>query len=240
MTDTATATATDTALAMAAWFRDMLETTRTRNKEVSEACTAEGLNLSEAYVSLMKSRGMSVDRALAVAEIMGWDKPPLSETLSLGDRHKIVEVLVKGAQETSIVISSLHPVAGVNSHNNEHEVLEQIKIPTEWLRSSYPNISNLSNLALCSISGDSMEPTFKALDTVMVDTTVQNFDYDGVFVFTYHNTLLIKRVQAIPGTGFMVISDNKTLYDQYSVPNEDLDNLTVHGRVIGKFEFKKI
>lgn len=230
----------DKKMEMASWLQYMMDTTKTRNYEIIQTYKDElGEDVSQASMSNMRSRGMSADKANEIADLMGWDKP-----FVVNGRVVLEGISELGYEreerETSIVISSLHPVAGVNSHNNEYEVLEQIKIPTEWLRSSYPNINNLSNLALCSISGDSMEPTFKALDTVLVDTTVQNFDYDGVFVFTYHNTLLIKRVQTIPGTGFRVKSDNARLYESFDITVSDVDNLELHGRVVGNFSFNKV
>ena len=221
---------------LASWLKSKMVSEGLRNVDVETLAKGKVDNMSAAYVANMKSIGMSLAKAHEVAEIMAWDPP----TVVGGHVLDESPITSENCSETSIVISSLHPVAGVNSHNNEYEVLEQIKIPTEWLRSSYPNISNLSNLALCSISGDSMEPTFKALDTVLVDTTVQNFDYDVVFVFTYHNTFLIKRAQAIPGTGFKVKSDNSALYDPFYITDSDVDNLEVHGRVVGNFSFNKV
>lgn len=140
---------------------------------------------------------------------------------------------------TSSIISTLTLATANNQANNDGKILEQIKVSTLWLRASYPQTSTEA-LALFTIVGDFMEPSFKPQDTVLVDTSTCTVDQDGMYIFTYHDTLLIKRIQRRPGLGFMMISDNKTLYEQYSVPNEDLDNLTVHGRVIGKFEFKKI
>ena len=85
-----------------------------------------------------------------------------------------------------------------------------------------------------------MEPTFDQEDTILVDRSTSTFEVDGVYVFTYHDSLMIKRIQRRPGRGYVVISDNKDLYDAYDLPNEDLENVRVHGRVVGKFGFVKI
>lgn len=189
---------------------------------------------------------MSLNKANEVADVLGWPKPTVVNGLVLMQSSEDQTSKEEGLEldnednQTHIIISSLTPQAGCNEANNTYEILDKIQVSKPWLHATYPHLNNLHSLALCEIKGDSMEPTFHEKDTILIDTATNTVTIDGVYVFTYHDTLLIKRIQRIPGLGYSVISDNKEFYEPFNIPNEDLENLTVHGRVVGKFGFNKI
>lgn len=226
------------ALALAAWLKKMMQESDTKNVDLAEALGKTGVQVSLPYISNLRRIGMSMQRATEIAEVMGWEKPQLKMTSE--GLTALTEDNSLSNSPTSIVISTLTPQAGTLAHNNDYEILEQVRVPTHWLKATYPNLANINNLALCNIRGDSMEPTFDQEDTILVDRSTVTFDTDGVYVFTYHDTLLIKRVQRRPGRGYIVISDNREFYEAYEIPMEDLANVNVHGRVVGKFGFVKI
>ncbi len=85
-----------------------------------------------------------------------------------------------------------------------------------------------------------MEPAIRDSDTLVADTTHNSFDSDDVYVFTYDDELYIKRIQRIPGEGVMMTSDNKELYAPIALGKEQLKNVTVHAKVVGKWGFQHI
>lgn len=218
---------------LAEWLVETMYTKGLKNRDIIEAYKSKGQTLTTAYISNMRGSGMSLNKAYEIADIMGWPKPVVENGV-VHSNQPGTEDTWKTSDETHVIISSLTLQADGN------EILDKIQVSKPWLQATYPHLINLSELTLGEIKGDSMEPTFKEKDTILVDTGAQTVAIDGIYVFTYHDTLLIKRIQRIPGKGYSVISDNKEIYETFSIPNEDLEHLTVHGRVIGKFGFNKI
>ena len=88
----------------------------------------------------------------------------------------------------------------------------------------------LTSLALITVAGDSMEPTLRDGDIVVVDHSARDVDRDGVYVFTLGNTTFVKRLQKLP-QAIKVMSDNK-IYDAWEITPHDPDDMLVHGRVV--------
>lgn len=220
-------------LKMADWLNEQLSSTGARNVDIVEKFHKVNKTMSPAYISNIRRIGMSMRKAREIADVMGWSPPNLID-------GEIETEPTPENSTTHITISSLTPRAGVDVSANDSEVIDLVRVSRAWLRGQFPNLTNLQSLALCNIVGDSMEPTFDGDDTILVDCSTKQFDFDGVYVFTYYDTLLIKRIQRRPGVGYMVISDNRDLYEPYKINLEDLANVTVHGRVIGKFGFDRM
>ena len=114
-------------------------------------------------------------------------------------------------------------------------LVKMIKVSIEWLRMHAPS-ANLRHLNIVVAEGDSMLPTIKSGDMVMIDRSQTQARFDGLYVFVYDDELFIKRLQKIP-RGFSVISDNPT-YRTFDVLDEEIERLRIVGKVvsIGKFE----
>ena len=88
----------------------------------------------------------------------------------------------------------------------------------------------IASLALITVAGDSMEPTLRDGDIVVVDHSAREVDRDGVYVFTLGTETFVKRLQKLP-KALKVMSDNK-IYDPWEVASQGSDDLLVHGRVV--------
>lgn len=209
--------------AIGAWFRDQR---KRLDIEVPEAMVK--LGLTKQSISNMERIGMTYETAVERAKMLGFTAPPLEDILS-------------GVTDTSttLTLSTIQPSAGVGTLS-EHEILTKIVVPLDWLRAQYPQIKNLRNLGLCQPRGDSMANTFLSTDTLVADRTVSSFDSEGVFVFTHGDDVFLKRIQRLPGKGVRVISDNKEMYDPYDLTTEELANVTVHAKVVGKWRYSNV
>lgn len=214
-------------LALGTWFR-----TRRESVDVSLPEAAKILNMTIGGVSNLELQGMSYKTARKHAATMGWEIPSLEEILN--DPGKSTQ-----RKTTTLTLTSLKPSAG-SGMTTENEVITRLDLPIDWMRRQYPHISNLTNLALCTAKGSSMEPTIRDSDTLIADTTYRSFDTDDVYVFTVDSELYIKRIQRIPGKGVMVVSDNKDLYQPFNLNKEDLKDVTVHARIVGKWGFQHL
>lgn len=73
-------------------------------------------------------------------------------------------------------------------------------------------------------------PTIKFGANIFVDTKIDYFDGDGVYVFIFDNEIYIKRLQ-ITGTEIIVISDN-SIYEKWRLDKQMMNNFHIQGKVI--------
>jgi len=76
----------------------------------------------------------------------------------------------------------------------------------DWIRTELG--ANPKDLELINVSGDSMEPTLKHGDIAMIDRSAPVLEREGIYAILMGNTLLVKRVQHLPGGILRIASDN--------------------------------
>lgn len=84
------------------------------------------------------------------------------------------------------------------------------------------------NIKMLKVIGDSMSPTLKAGDWVLVDVSQQTPDVDGMYLLRMATGLAVKRLQ-IGLNDIQVVSDNK---DKYKPIAASVGEIKVVGRVI--------
>lgn len=87
---------------------------------------------------------------------------------------------------------------------------------------------NAEGMAWLSGEGDSMSADFNHGDPLLVDTNVNSYVGDGIYVFQVGSDRFVKRLQRVP-EGFAVLSSNPGYYTWYITPDM---SLRVFGRVI--------
>lgn len=120
-----------------------------------------------------------------------------------------------------------------SSFDTSDEVEGLYAFRSDWLQRL--NI-HAKGAKLIDVTGDSMEPTLRDGDTLLVDTGDAKILDGRIYVVTLHDELLVKRVRKAPH-GIDLLSDNKNKFpDPLRIPMEDLGNLRIHGRVrwVGK------
>ena len=75
-----------------------------------------------------------------------------------------------------------------------------------------------------------MFPTFSPGDELLVDTTPAQSLVDGLYAVRVDDTLMVKRLQHLPGGRVLVRSDNPA-YQAFETPQDD-ERFAVVGRVI--------
>lgn len=88
-----------------------------------------------------------------------------------------------------------------------------------------------ASLSIIHVHGESMEPTLRDGDEVLVDASDQGARFrDGIYVLRIDDALVVKRVTMQPGGHHMTISSDNTSYPSWT----DVDRTTVQvvGRVI--------
>lgn len=88
---------------------------------------------------------------------------------------------------------------------------------------------NTEVLFVCSGTGDSMDPTIKDSDTIMVDTSRKKIGMqDQIWALTVAGAGMVKRIRPLPEAKVMVISDNPLVPDQVY----DSEDVYVVGKVV--------
>lgn len=96
--------------------------------------------------------------------------------------------------------------------------------------SCHLNHAQPDKLFLVDVWGASMEPTLYQGDVVLVDTTRNQLNIDGIYVFRDNDMLFVKRIVRQINGRIIVKSDN-TRYEPYSF-DPDAGGSKVFGKVV--------
>lgn len=126
---------------------------------------------------------------------------------------------------------------GVQNYADESYV-DLMGVSPGWFRDNISQIRQ-NGYEIITASGDSMEPTLRNGDLVVLDRWDKEITKrDGVFCVLIDNDLYLKRVQKVPGC-LMFISDNK-LYHPFQIPlNEVNSRVVVLGRMVNSLNLKR-
>lgn len=89
---------------------------------------------------------------------------------------------------------------------------------------------NSTDLFAMKISGDSMEPTLKTDDMVLVDQSKRTPRSGNILVIRIDETVSCKRIQELPGHRFKIMSDNAG-YESFEVDAGD-ENFEILGTIV--------
>lgn len=128
--------------------------------------------------------------------------------LASGQAHP--EQMAGEPQPGYIAIPLFNDVRAAAGHGALNGHLEKpddaLMFKADWIR--FELGARPEDLNLIRVSGDSMEPTLRAGDVVLIDHRAQRPDREGIYILRVGDMLLVKRLQALPGGQVRVISDN--------------------------------
>lgn len=118
--------------------------------------------------------------------------------------------------------------------NSEYpDIIQSIEIDPEYAKRMFGG-RPASSLKITTAVGDSMRGSVEPGELVVLDVTVSRFVSDGIYAFTYDDSVHIKRLQKLKDR-LIVISDNKT-YEKWEINAEEEQQLHIQGFVVGKWE----
>ncbi|MFV3402845.1 S24 family peptidase [Pseudomonas sp. NY15463] len=89
------------------------------------------------------------------------------------------------------------------------EMLQDIRVSPRHLREMGVSFKEHFHLKMITGWGQSMAPTIKDRDPLLVDVTIREFTGDGIYLFSHDEMLYVKRLQKKGKDRFKMISDNK-------------------------------
>ncbi|WP_288063309.1 XRE family transcriptional regulator [Rodentibacter caecimuris] len=132
--------------------------------------------------------------------------------------------------ETFISIEDCRDVrisAGGGGFNDDYRTFNTTKVEKAWLDARR---LKADNCAMFLVSGDSMYPTLKDGEEIIVDRSKTDLKDGKIFVLNNERAMLVKKVQ-ITYTGVTLISQN-TEYSPIELDAEQASNLIVIGQVV--------
>lgn len=132
--------------------------------------------------------------------------------------------------ETFIEIEDCREVrlsAGGGAFNNGYEEITTTKVERAWLQSRR---LKAKDCAMFLVSGESMYPTLKDGEEIIVDRSKRELTEGKIFVLNHNGSMLVKKIQFTYG-GVELISDNPS-YRPLKLDTEEANSLVVIGQVV--------
>lgn len=131
--------------------------------------------------------------------------------------------------ETKMISAPIMSVkASAGNGREQHEVITTGELLID--RMLFKVLPNLKNIRAIEVEGDSMYPTLKEGDYVIIEEN-SHFSGDGIYVLQWDSVLLVKRLQA--GAGKIdIISDNQRYAVNTFDPMDDQRSFHIVGKVI--------
>ena len=122
---------------------------------------------------------------------------------------------------------------GGRMNSDYPEIIQSIEIDPEYAKRMFGG-RPASSLKITTAVGDSMRGSVEPGELVVLDVTVSRFVSDGIYAFSYGDSVHIKRLQKLKDR-LIVISDNQT-YEKWEINAEDENQFHIQGFVVGKWE----
>ncbi|GAN89878.1 transcriptional regulator phage repressor [Gluconobacter frateurii M-2] len=169
----------------------------------------------------------------------GVEPTPALETIPLRTAAAITQ---KNEDDDALPVKffEVEPSAGVGVYPSEWVDSQDFLVSKKFIRQVLGVWS--SKIFFVRVQGDSMTPTIRSGETILVDYAPQDI-VDGLFMLSLHGRLIVKRLSIKDMHNISVISDNPR-YNTFDVPmnkmcwaSADPDaELRVVGKVVGRFE----
>lgn len=100
------------------------------------------------------------------------------------------------------------------------EMLQDVRVSPQHLREMGVEFKEHFHLKMVTGWGQSMAPTIKHRDPLLVDISIREFVGDGIYMFSWEGHLYIKRLQWVGDDQIKMISDN-TMHPPQTIRAED-------------------
>lgn len=158
---------------------------------------------------------------------------------SFGAQDEAIQPITNA--KNGVVVPLLAAAASMGQ--GEHDILGDtiagdMVLSSVWIKQNINPISNTRNLRFLHAYGDSMEPTFKSGDVLLIDSGIQSADIDGIYVLEAQQRLFVKRVTLDVFGKYTISSDNPNV-KTVSILNGSND-VKILGRVLWAWTGKRL
>lgn len=210
---------------------NLIDRLRTRMKELGlnpgEVADQAGIGKSFVHdILLGRSLNPTTEKLGKVANVLGTSvEYLLNGTLPVSNS----EVILRGETFSAVPFVNVVASMGGGAIVEEESEVNAWLFPRAWICEGLATFP--SHLRLIKVSGDSMEPTLRNNDTIMIDTSKSNPSRGGLYVLDDGYGLVAKRLDKIIGSGqamVRIISDNS----QYPAYERMIDEIRIIGKIV--------
>nr|WP_256448909.1 S24 family peptidase [Methylosinus sp. KRF6] len=126
-----------------------------------------------------------------------------------------------------VPIRDVAAAAGAGMVNHSAEVVDRLPFSRALLRRYGVNPDRAEFIRA---AGDSMEPTIRSGELVLVDRSKRELRADAIYAIDLGEDVRIKRIRRNFDGSLTLISDNKALYPEEHLSSADAERLTIRGR----------
>jgi phage repressor protein C with HTH and peptisase S24 domain len=118
---------------------------------------------------------------------------------------------------------------GNGSVIHSEQIVDHLAFREEWVRTELG--ASPKNLVLISAIGDSMEPTLRAGDLLLIDRSTAGVKQDAIYAFATNGELRVKRMQ-LKIDGRLVVKSDNPQYEAEILDASQAEHLKIVGRVV--------
>jgi len=200
---------------------------------LSQRSIAEELNISHSTWQKieMGSNFPSVETLLSFSNLginPGWILTGQGEMLLSNEEDVKFSKNIKGETDDFTFIPRIMVSASAGYGRTQEADLSSrlVAFRTEWLH----RIGIPPNRAQAlTAQGDSMEPSIKDGDLLLIDRSVNQLQDEGIYVVTLDDMVLVKRI--LQSIDAIILKSDNPLYDDQIIKNIDLEKVRIEGRV---------
>lgn len=120
--------------------------------------------------------------------------------------------------------------AGGGSVVHSEQVVDHLAFKTDWVRRELG--TDPKHLLLIHSVGDSMEPTIRSGDLLLVDRNKSRIKGDGIYLINLDDGLMVKRVEWLLDGSVVIRGDNTVVSREQTLSSAELEKLHILGRIV--------
>lgn len=197
----------------------------------TQSALAKAMDATPQTINNWESRGISKRGMLNAQKLIGCS----ADWLETGKGSMVIDKLVadrmvkpKGHEVTVYLLANKASMGVGDDGLDEDVIAGELVLTREFVDRLKP--IRPESLRFIHAYGDSMSPTLKSGDVMLVDTSIKDVKVDGIYVLKGHGRLFIKRVRQRLDGQYEISSDNPN-HKTSDVLNGD-NPVEVLGRVV--------
>lgn len=181
------------------------------------------------------TRGLSPEMAREIekktGKPRGWLDQPLDAVIELSTGYNLPDGYIRFA----VLDAPAQMGKGIESHSDFVEIVNFVAVAEAWAKRNLGG--SLNHIQVITSIGDSMSGTIEAGEILFIDTSINFFAGEGIYVIYTPNGRRAKRLQMLQNGSLKIISDNSR-YEPEIISGEELNNIHIIGKLRGSWGFK--